>query len=187
MRASLSFASAEDLRKWLLDHHAASEELWLRIYKADSGVPSVTYAEALDQALCFGWIDGQKKPLDDESWLQRFTPRKPKSKWSQRNTEHAERLIAAGQMTEAGMREVDAAKADGRWETAYTAFASATFPEDFLAEVALHPEVNAFLKTLNRTNQYSIIYRLETAKTAETRQRRIRQIIEKLERGEKYH
>ncbi len=187
MHSSISFASAGAFREWLSDHHSTSEELWLRIYKAGSGVSSVTYAEALDQALCFGWIDGQKKPLDDESWLQRFTPRKRKSRWSQRNTEHAERLTAAGQMTEAGMREVEAAKADGRWEAAYVAFGSATFPEDFLAEVALHPKADAFLKTLNRTNRYSIVYRLETAKTAETRQRRIRQIIEKLERGEKYH
>jgi len=187
MPSSLSFSSAAEFRKWLLDHHTASEELWLRIYKASSGVPSVTYAEALDQALCFGWIDGQKKPLDDESWLQRFTPRKPKGKWSQRNTEHAERLIAAGQMTEAGMREIEAAKADGRWNVAYVAFGSAAFPEDFLAEVAHHPEANAFLKTLNRTNRYSIVYRLETAKTPETRQRRMLQIIEKLKRGEKYH
>jgi uncharacterized protein YdeI (YjbR/CyaY-like superfamily) len=169
----ITFTSSRDLRAWLAKNHSESGGIWLRIYKKKSGEPTVTYAEALDQALCYGWIDGQKKPYDGQSWLQRFTPRRSKSPWSKKNTEHAQRLIASGEMAPTGMKEVEAAKADGRWSAAYEAFGKATVPEDF--------------QTLNKTNLYSIVYRLQTAKKPETRERRLRAIIEKLSRGEKFH
>src|SRR5258707_14910191 len=190
-RASLmkiiSFTSSRDLRAWLAKNHSQSDGIWLRIYKKKSGEPTVTYAEALDQALCYGWIDGQKKPYDGQSWLQRFTPRRSKSPWSKKNTEHAQRLIASGEMAPTGMKEVEAAKADGRWSAAYEAFGKATVPEDFLQELARHKKAHAFFQTLNKTNLYSIVYRLQTAKKAETRERRLRAIIERLSRGEKFH
>ena len=129
-----SFRSAEELRAWLAKEHAQASALYLRIYKKDSGVVSVTYAEALDEALCFGWIDGQKLPLDARSWLQKFTPRRSKSRWSKRNTLHVARLIQAGRMGSAGLKEVEAAKADGRWAAAYEPSASATVPPEFMKE-----------------------------------------------------
>ena len=146
----------------------------------------MTYSQALDQALCFGWIDGQKKPYDDQSWLTRFTPRRPKSGWSKINTQHAERLIKSGEMTPAGLKEVNAAKADGRWKTAYDSFGKAIVPDDFLREVAKNKKAKAFFETLNKTNLYSIVYRLQTAKKPETRERWKRRIIQMLARGEKF-
>jgi uncharacterized protein YdeI (YjbR/CyaY-like superfamily) len=187
MMKIISFASSRDLRAWLAKNHSQSDGIWLRIYKKDAEVPTVTYAEALDQALCYGWIDGQKKPYDGQSWLQRFTPRRSKSRWSKKNTEHAERLIASGEMVPTGMKEVEAAKADGRWSAAYDAFGKAAVPEDFLKELFRHKKAHAFFKTLNKTNLYSIVYRLQTAKKPETRERRLRAIIEMLSRGEKFH
>lgn len=183
----ISFRSWRDLRAWLAENHSRSDGIWLRIYKKDSEVTTVTYAEALDQALCYGWIDGQKKPYDRQSWLQRFTPRRSKSSWSKKNTEHAQRLIASGEMAPTGMKEVEAAKMDGRWSAAYEAFGKATVPEDFLQELARHKKAHAFFQTLNKTNLYSIVYRLQTAKKPETRERRLRAIIERLARGEKFH
>ena len=147
----------------------------------------MTYAEALDQALCFGWIDGQKKPYDTQSWLQRFTPRRPRSGWSKRNTQHAERLIKSGQMAPAGVREVKAAKADGRWKAAYDSFSKAAVPDDFLSQLAKNKKAKAFFETLNKTNLYSIAYRLQTAKRPETREKRAREIIAMLGRREKFH
>src|SRR5713101_209899 len=122
----MSFASAGDFGTWLGQNHSQSDRIWLRIYKKDSSVATVTYAEALDQALCHGWIDGQKQPGDTQSWLQKFTPRRPKSGWSKNNAKHAERLIKSGEMAPAGLKEVQAAKSDGRWKAAYDAFGSAT-------------------------------------------------------------
>lgn len=180
------FESALAFREWL-EHHPRSNGIWLRIYKKGSGKASVTYAEALDQALCFGWIDGQKKPLDGESWLQKFTPRRARSGWSKVNTRHAERLIASGEMTAAGMREIEAAKADSRWSAAYDSFGNAKAPEDFLKALSQNPKAKALFETLNKTNLYAITYRLQTAKKPETRERRMRQIIEMLDRGEKFH
>ena len=184
---TVSFASPGGFRAWLVKNHGRSDGIWLRIYAKNSEVTTVTYAEALDQVLCFGWIDGQKKPYDGRSWLQRFTPRRSKSAWSKKNTEHAERLIASGEMAPTGLQEVEAAKADGRWSAAYDAFAKATVPQDFLNELAQHKEAYAFFETLNKTNLYSIVYRLQTAKKPETRERRMQAIIEKLSRGEKFH
>lgn len=183
----ISFTSSRDLRAWLAKNHSESDGIWLRIYKKQSGVTTVTYAEALDQALCYGWIDGQKKLHDAQSWLQRFTPRRSRSPWSRKNTEHAERLIASREMAPTGMKQVEAAKADGRWSAAYDAFGKATVPEDFLKELFRHAKALAFFKTLNKTNLYSIVYRLQTAKKPETRERRLRAIIEMLSRGEKFH
>jgi uncharacterized protein YdeI (YjbR/CyaY-like superfamily) len=183
----LSFSSAPELRAWLAKNHGQSNGIRLRIYKKESGTASVSYAEALDQALCHGWIDGQKLPGDKLSWLQTFTPRRPKSAWSKKNTEHAERLIGSGEMSAAGLKEVNAAKADGRWRAAYDSFGTAAIPEDFLKRLAANKKAKAFFATLNKTNLYSIAYRLQTAKKPETRDKRIQAIIEKLARGEKFH
>jgi uncharacterized protein YdeI (YjbR/CyaY-like superfamily) len=183
----MSFTSSGDFRTWLATNHSHEGAIWLRIYKKGSGVATVTYAEALDQALCFGWIDGQKKPYDNQSWLQRFTPRRPRSGWSKNNTQHAARLIKSGEMAPAGLKEVKTAKADGRWRAAYDSFSNAAVPDDFLDELAKNRKATAFFKTLNRTNLYSIAYRLQTAKKPETRQKRAREIIGMLARGEKFH
>jgi uncharacterized protein YdeI (YjbR/CyaY-like superfamily) len=184
---TLTFKSSKALRAWLERNHGRSEGILLRIYKKDSGVATVSYAQALDQALCFGWIDGQKLPGDDRSWLQKFTPRRSGSGWSKRNTVHAQRLIESGEMTAAGLREITAAQADGRWKAAYDAFGSAPVPDDFLKELACNRKAQAFFKTLNKTNLYSIVYRLQTAKKAETREKRKQTIIAMLARGEKFH
>jgi uncharacterized protein YdeI (YjbR/CyaY-like superfamily) len=183
----ITFTSPRDLRAWFAKNHNQSDGTWLRFYKKNSGVTSVTHAEALDQALCFGWIDGQAKPYDEQSWLQKFTPRRSKSGWSKINTQHAERLIASGEMAPAGLKEVNAAKADGRWAAAYDSFSNAAIPEDFLKKLDQDKAASAFFKTLNKTNLYSIAYRLQTAKKPETRERRMEAIIEKLARGEKFH
>jgi uncharacterized protein YdeI (YjbR/CyaY-like superfamily) len=159
----------------------------LRIHKKASGIESVSYAEALDEALCFGWIDGQKLPLDERSWVQRFTPRKPRSGWSKRNTEHVERLIRANHMALAGLKEVEAAKNDGRWTAAYDSPANATLPPEFTEELARNPKARLFFSTLNKANLYTIAYRLQTAKLTETKTRRMKSIIEMLARGETFH
>lgn len=183
----VTFTSSGEFRSWLAKNHGRSDGILLRIYKKDSGVSTVRYAEALDQALCFGWIDGQKRPNDKQSWLQKFTPRRPKSGWSKNNTRHAVRLIKSGEMAPSGLKEVKAAKADGRWKAAYKSFANAVVPDDFIKELARNKKANAFFETLNKTNLYSIAYRLQTAKTPETKQKRTQEIIEMLARGEKFH
>jgi uncharacterized protein YdeI (YjbR/CyaY-like superfamily) len=187
MLAVLTYKSSGDFRAWLRKNHSRSDGIWLRIFKKGSGVATITYAEALDEALCFGWIDGQKKPFDEQCWLQKFTPRRPKSGWSKINTQHVARLIQSGEMTSAGLKEIDAAKADGRWKMAYHSFANAAVPADFLAALAKYKTAKAFFETLNKTNLYSIVYRLQTAKKPETRERRMRTIIEMLARQEKFH
>lgn len=182
-----SFRSAEDFRRWLGRHHRRETALLLHIYKKDSGIATISYAEALDQALCFGWIDGIKLSYDEVSWLQRFTPRRPRSDWSKINTGHVERLIASGAMTPAGLREVEAAKADGRWCAAYEAQSVATPPRDFLAALARNNKAKMFYATLNRSNLYAIAYRLRTAKRPETQRKRQLEIIAMLARGQKFH
>jgi uncharacterized protein YdeI (YjbR/CyaY-like superfamily) len=184
---TMTFKTAQAFRSWLGKNHGRSEGILLRIYKKASAVATVTYAEALDQCLCFGWIDGQKLPCDAGSWLQKFTPRRPGSGWSRRNTEHAQRLMESEAMTAAGLSQVTAAQADGRWKAAYDSFGNAVVPEDFLAELAGNRKAHAFFKTLDRTNLYSIVYRLQTAKKPETREKRKQTIIAMLERGEKFH
>jgi uncharacterized protein YdeI (YjbR/CyaY-like superfamily) len=182
-----SFRSSKELRAWLAKEHARAHVLLLRIYKKDSGVPSVTYAEALDQALCFGWIDGQKLPFDENSWVQTFTPRTTKSGWSKINVAHVDRLIQEGQMTPAGLKQVEAARADGRWAAAYESSANATVPPEFVKELARNAKAKQFYATLNKANLYSIAYRLQTAKRPETKTKRIRLIIDMLARGETFH
>jgi uncharacterized protein YdeI (YjbR/CyaY-like superfamily) len=184
---TLHFNTSVDFRHWLEKNHTESDGIWLRIFKKDSHEKSLTYAEALDHALCYGWIDGQKKPFDKLSWLQKFTPRRPKSGWSKINTQHVERLIKAGIMTPAGMEAAEAAKSDGRWETAYTSSRSAIPPEDFLKELSKNRKAEAFFKTLNKANVYSIVYRLETAKKPETREKRMKTILAILEQGKAFH
>jgi len=183
----LAFPTPAAFRKWLSANHRKSPGIWLRIYKKDSGTPTLTYAEALDEALCFGWIDGQKQTHDDLSWRQKFTPRRARSGWSKINTQHAERLIAANRMKPAGQAEIDAAKSDGRWAAAYDSQRSAAFPEDFLAAVARNPKSQAFFDSLTKANRYAIAYRLQTAKKPETRQRRMEVILDMLSRGEAFH
>lgn len=182
----LSFPSPTEFRKWLQKNHAEPSGIWLRIWKASAETATVTYAEALDEALCFGWIDGQKKPYDGQSWLQKFTPRRAGSRWSKKNTDHAERLIKAKKMTRSGLREINAAKSDGRWKSAYDSFSNAKVPDDFLKKLAKNKKAKEFFKTLNKTNLYSISYRLQTAKKSETREKRISAIIKMLENGEKF-
>jgi uncharacterized protein YdeI (YjbR/CyaY-like superfamily) len=182
-----SFRSSAELRAWLAKEHARAPGLLLRIYKKNSGVPSVTYAEALDQALCFGWIDGQKLPFDANSWVQKFTPRTARSGWSRINVAHADRLIREGQMTPAGLKEVEAAKSDGRRAAAYDSSANATVPPEFLKELARNAKAKQFYATLDKANLYSIAYRLQTAKRPQTKIKRIKLIIEMLARGAKFH
>jgi uncharacterized protein YdeI (YjbR/CyaY-like superfamily) len=174
-------------REWLTTHGADTQGIWLRIYKKASGMATITYAEALDEALCFGWIDGLKKSYDELSFLQKFTPRRPKSMWSKRNIEHISRLQEAGQMMPAGLQQVQQAQADGRWEAAYDAPATMQVPDYFLKELNKHPKAEAFYATLNKTNTYAIAWRLQTAKTEATRLRRVEKIIAMLDAGEKLH
>lgn len=182
-----SFKSAADFRAWLGQNHSACDGIWLRIYKKDSGKPTVTYVEALDEALCHGWIDGVRYPKDELSFLQKFTPRQTKSKWSKINTQHAERLIRSGEMTGAGLKAIEAAKADGRWDAAYESPANARPPADFLKELNKNKKAKAFFATLNRQNTFAIIYRLQNAAKPETRAKRMKKFLEMLARGEKLH
>lgn len=187
MNPILVFRSAPEFRKWLSENHRSSEGIWLRIYKKDSLVATVTYAEALDEALCFGWIDGLKQKHDELSWRQRFTPRRAKSGWSKINTRHAERLMAAGKMRAAGREQIEAAKKDGRWTAAYDSQAQATFPEEFLRALSKHKKAQTFFESLSKSNKYAIAYRLQTAKKPETRERRMKMILEMMKKKEKFH
>src|SRR5215469_4879583 len=182
-----SFRSAAEVRAWLAKEHSRADGLLLRIYKKGSGVLSVTHAEALQEALCFGWIDAQKLPFDASSWVQRFTPRKANSRWSKINVGHVGRLTREGRMMPAGLKEVAAAKAYGRWAAAYDSPANATVPPEFVKELARNVEARQFYATLNRANLYAIAYRLQTAKRPETKVKRIKLIIDMLARGEKFH
>jgi uncharacterized protein YdeI (YjbR/CyaY-like superfamily) len=183
----LLFAAPSDLEGWLEENHAGSTGLWLKIAKKGSGVESVTYAEALELALCFGWIDSQKRGFDELFFLQRFTPRRPRGKWSQINREKAEALIASGAMRPPGRAEVEAARADGRWDAAYAGQRTAEVPEDLQRELDRSPAAREFFATLDSANRYAILYRLDEAKRAETRERRLRKFVGMLERGEKIH
>jgi uncharacterized protein YdeI (YjbR/CyaY-like superfamily) len=184
---TLPFATQQDWEAWLDTHHADMAGVWLKLAKAGAGVPSITYAQALEVALCYGWIDGQKASFDEQYWLQKFTPRRSKSVWSQVNCAKATELIAAGRMREAGLRQVEVARADGRWDAAYAGQRTIEIPPDFQAELDAHPAAQAFFATLNSANRYAFLWRIHTAKKPETRAARIRQFIEMLERGEKLH
>jgi uncharacterized protein YdeI (YjbR/CyaY-like superfamily) len=178
------FASKEEFTAWLEEHHATSDGLWIRIGKKNAGVESVTVIETLDVALCFGWIDGQRKPYDDKYFLQKYTPRRARSKWSKRNVGLVEKLIEAGAMRPAGFAEIERAKADGRWDAAYDSPGNIQVPPDLQAELDARPAAAEFFKTLNSANRYSILYRLHDAKRPETRARRLEQFVAMLERGE---
>jgi uncharacterized protein YdeI (YjbR/CyaY-like superfamily) len=181
------FPSAAELEAWLEANHASSDGLWLKIAKKGSGETSVTHAEALTLALCFGWIDSQRKGLDEKFFLQRFTPRRPRGRWSRINRDRAEELIAAGRMRPSGLAEVDAARADGRWEAAYEGQHRAKVPDDLQRELDRNEPAREFFATLDSHNRYAILYRLDEAKKPETRERRLRKFVTMLERGEKIH
>lgn len=183
------FADAAAWERWLEGYAASSAGVWLKIAKKGTGIPSVTYAEALDVALCHGWIDGQKKGFDAQFFLQRFTPRRARSTWSKINVAKIEALTAAGRMRPAGQREVDAARADGRWDAAYDGAKSMEVPPELAKALALarHRKAKAFFDTLDRTNRYAVCWRVQTAVKAETKQARVEKLVAMLARGEKIH
>ena len=182
-----AFPSAKEWRRWLAKNHENPQGVWLRFFKKGSGVASVTHAEALADALCYGWIDGPLKKHDEESWLHKFVPRRPKSLWSKRNREIVERLAEAGKMMAAGLKEVEEAKADGRWGKAYDSPSKMTVPDDFMKELSKNKKARTFFGTLNKANTYAIAWRLQTAKKPETRERRMKTIIEMLAAGQPLH
>lgn len=181
------FRNAQAFEAWLRQHHATSDGLWLQIAKKSAEEPSVSYAEAVEIALCWGWIDGQKKSLDDHHYLQRFTPRRARSIWSKVNVEKVAALIAAGRMQPPGLAQVEAAKADGRWAKAYDGARTATVPEDLQAALDAEPAAKAFFATINASNRYAVLWRIQTAVKPETRARRIAQLVAMLARGETVH
>src|SRR4051794_215184 len=180
----LLFADADELEAWLEENHRSSQGVWLKIAKKGAPEPSVTYREALELALCFGWIDSQKRGLDETHFLQRFTPRRPRGRWSKINREKAEALIEVGRMRAAGLAQVEAAKGDGRWEAAYEGQGTAKVPPDLQRELDGNDAAAKFFASLDGANRYAILYRLEEAKKPETRQRRLRKFVAMLERGE---
>ena len=181
------FKDAAAWEAWLAGRHAKSAGLWLRIARAGSGVKSVSYAEAVDVALCYGWIDGQKKGLDEATWLQRFTPRGGRSVWSKINREKVRRLVASGRMRTPGLEAVDRAKASGRWDSAYDSHRTAAVPDDLQRALDARPKAKAFFATLNAANRYAILFRIQAVKRAETRARKIEQFVAMLERHEVIH
>jgi uncharacterized protein YdeI (YjbR/CyaY-like superfamily) len=183
----LGFGSVAEWDGWLTEHHADSPGLWLKIPKKGSGATGVAYPDALGVALCHGWIDGQKGRLDDDHWLQRFTPRRAGSKWSRINTEQATALIEAGRMRPAGLREVERARVDGRWAAAYEPPSTAAVPEDLARALDGNDSARAFFATLDRANRYAILYRVAEAKRPETRARRIAMFVTMLSEGKKIH
>jgi len=183
----LLFEDQERWLSWLRKNHATSSGVWLRIAKKGAIVRSVSYPQAVDAALCFGWIDGQKKSDDESYWLQRFTPRSAKSIWSKINREKAIRLIERGQMNAAGLREVERAKRDGRWDGAYDSPSGATIPADFQAVLNKFPRAEAYFATLDSRNRYAVLFRVQTAKKAETRAKRIKQFAKMLSQHEKIY
>jgi uncharacterized protein YdeI (YjbR/CyaY-like superfamily) len=181
------FKSKKDWAAWLERNHRKSPGLWLRIAKKGSMLQSVTYKEALEVALCYGWIDGQKKPENEASWIQRFLPRSARSVWSKINRESALGLIARGEMKPAGLEAVEKAKLNGRWEAAYDSPARAAVPTDFQAALDASPQAKTFFESLDRANKYAILWRIQTVKRIETRNRKIVHFIGMLERKEKIH
>jgi uncharacterized protein YdeI (YjbR/CyaY-like superfamily) len=179
-----AFATPEEWEEWLRAHHDTAPGVWIKFARKGSGIPTVTYMEALHAALCFGWIDGQARGGDESFYVQRFTPRRARSVWSKRNVKFATALIESGRMEPAGLREVERAKADGRWDAAYDAPSTATVPDDLQAALDAEPEAAAFFATLKSQNRYAILHRVQTAKKPETRARRIETFVAMLKRGE---
>jgi uncharacterized protein YdeI (YjbR/CyaY-like superfamily) len=183
----LAFASAAAFEAWLAERHATSDGLWIKFAKKGSGIPTVVYAEAVEASLRYGWIDGQVKRLDDDHYVQRFTPRRARSRWSKINRAKAEALIASGAMEPAGLAEVERAKADGRWDAAYDAPSTATVPDDLRAALDREPAAGEFFETIDSNNRYAILHRIQEAKRPETRARRIETFVAMLSRGETIH
>lgn len=181
------FATQADWRDWLEQNHKQSTGVWLKFAKKGSGKTSVNYTEALEEALCFGWIDSQVQKYDAQYYLQKFTPRGPKSVWSKINVAKAEALTAAGKMQPAGLAAIELAKQDGRWDAAYDSASTSKVPQDFLAALEQNPKAKAFFETLNKTNVYAITWRIQTAKKPETRTARIEKFIDMLNKGQKLH
>ncbi len=184
---TLAFKTQKAFETWLAKNHAKAPGVWLQLAKKDSGVKSITYAEAVEASLCYGWIDGQSKRIDDTAWLQKYTPRGRKSIWSKINIGKVEALIQAGRMQPAGLAAVEAAKKDDRWEAAYDSPSKAGVPPDLQAALDANPKAKTFFATLNSTNRYAILFRTQTAKKPETRAKRIKQFVEMLEKGEKLY
>jgi uncharacterized protein YdeI (YjbR/CyaY-like superfamily) len=183
----LSFETQHDLEAWLNEHHVDTKGIWLKIAKKEARTPSVSYAEALDSALCYGWIDGQKASFDDKYWLQKFTQRGARSIWSKVNCGKAEALIVEGRMQPAGLRQVEIAKSDGRWERAYESQSKITIPEDFQSELDKNQVAKDFFDTLDSANRYAFLFRIHTAKKSETRSARIQKFVEMLAQQQKLH
>jgi uncharacterized protein YdeI (YjbR/CyaY-like superfamily) len=181
------FKTRKEFAAWLEKNHETTPALWIRIARKGSEIKSITYAEGVEVALCYGWIDAQKLPETGTTWLQRFMPRRPRSIWSKVNREKALALIANGQMTQSGLAEIERAKKDGRWEAAYDSQAGASVPLDFEKELERHPKAKEFFKSISAANRYAITWRLQTAKRAGTRAKRMRTFIEMLEKGETLH
>lgn len=183
----IAFATQADIRTWLTKNHAKSDGIWVRFYKKASKVQTVSYKEALDEALCFGWIDSIVKKFDEASYVQRFTPRRKRSLWSQVNIAKVEELIKARKMTEAGMKEIERAKADGRWDAAYHPPSRAEIPADLQKVIDGNKKVKEFVSTLTKANIYAITWRLATARKPETREKRFKEIVKMLKEGKKFH
>lgn len=179
----VSFASPAEWEAWLEEHHESSDGVWIKMAKKASGIASIDWAGALQVALCFGWIDGQRRSLDEAHFLQKFTPRRPRSNWSKINIGHVERLIAEGRMRPAGQRQIDGAKADGRWEAAYASQSTIEVPADFQAALDARPDAAAFFATLSRSARYPFLYRIQAAKRPETRAKRIAEYTDLLAEG----
>jgi uncharacterized protein YdeI (YjbR/CyaY-like superfamily) len=183
----ISFSSHKEFALWLEDNHTLQTGIWVKFYKKNSNVPTITYHEALLEALCYGWIDGHVKKFDKAAYIQKFTPRRRKSAWSKRNADFVRQLEQEGKMKPSGLKQVEAAKADGRWETAYDSPSKMSTPADFIKRLSKDKKGLAFFKTLDKANNYSIGYRLQTAKTPETREKRMQAILEMMSRQEKFH
>ncbi len=183
---TLPFESKKKFTEWLAKNHDKSAGVWMKLAKKATGIPSVTYVEAVEVALCYGWIDGQAGSFDDKFWLVKFTPRRPKSIWSQINTKRVEQLIASGEMKPSGLKAVEAAKQDGRWAAAYSSPKNIVVPEDFQSALEKNKKAKAFFESLAGSKRYSFLFRIETAKKAETRMKRILQFVEMLEKGETF-
>jgi len=183
----LSFVTQDHFESWMEENNTLTEGIWVRFYKKDSVTRSINYDEALDIALCYGWIDGLVKKFDELSYIRKFTPRRSKSMWSNRNKEHVSRLEKENRMKPSGIREVEKAKNDGRWEKAYDSPGKMIVPDDFILELSKNKKAFEFYETLNKANKYAIGWRLQTAKNIETRDKRIKEILNMMDNGEKFH
>ncbi len=186
-RPVMTFESQQSWDAWLKEHHTDTQGIWLKIAKKATGVASVSYAEALESAICYGWIDGQKASFDDQYWLQKFTPRRPKSIWSKVNCDAAMALLAAGKMQPAGIRQIELAKTDGRWEAAYESQSQITIPADLQSELDKNQQAKEFFSTLDSRNRYAVLFRIQTAKKPETRAARIQKFVEMLSKNQKIY